>query len=158
MIAGLRKLMFGNDASASGAADQTDDLHLAAAALLVEAAILDGHLEVSERDAISTGLGEHFGLGDDETAALIEKAETTVADSVELYGFTRTIKDRLEPEERVAILEMIWQVAYADGSVHDYEAGLARRVAGLLYVSDRESGEARKRVLSRLDTGGGSLK
>jgi uncharacterized tellurite resistance protein B-like protein len=45
---------------------------------------------------------------------------------------------------------MMWEVAYADGALHDYEASLLRRVTGLLYVSDRESGEARKRVLARL--------
>jgi uncharacterized tellurite resistance protein B-like protein len=45
---------------------------------------------------------------------------------------------------------MLWEVAYADGTLHDYEASLLRRITGLLYVSDRESGEARKRVLARL--------
>lgn len=150
--------MFGADTDESGAETDTDDLHLAAAALLVEAAVLDGHFESSERDAIADGLRQHFGLGEEETRLLIEKAETAIQKSVELYGFTRTIKDRLEPRERIAILELLWQVAYADGVLHDYEAGLARRVAGLLYVSDKESGEARQRVLSRLDTGGGSPK
>jgi len=45
----------------------------------------------------------------------------------------------------------LWEVAYADGEVHDYEANLVRRVAGLLYVQDRDSGRARKRVLKRLN-------
>jgi uncharacterized tellurite resistance protein B-like protein len=45
---------------------------------------------------------------------------------------------------------MLWEVAYADGQLHDYEASLLRRIAGLIYVGDRESGEARKRVLARL--------
>jgi uncharacterized tellurite resistance protein B-like protein len=45
---------------------------------------------------------------------------------------------------------VVWEVAYADGSLHDYEASVLRRITGLLYVSDRESGEARKRVLARL--------
>jgi uncharacterized tellurite resistance protein B-like protein len=48
------------------------------------------------------------------------------------------------------VIEMLWEVAYADGRLHDYEASLLRRVTGLLYVSDRDSGEARKRVLARL--------
>jgi len=48
------------------------------------------------------------------------------------------------------VIEMLWEVAYADGQLHDYEANLLRRITGLLYVSDRESGEARKRVLARL--------
>ena len=56
----------------------------------------------------------------------------------------------MPPEERVGILELLWEVVYADGTLHDYEASLLRRVAGLLYVSDRESGEARLRVMERL--------
>ena len=58
--------------------------------------------------------------------------------------------DFFEPEERIALIEMLWEVAYADGELHDYEASLIRRITGLLYVSDRDSGEARKRVRARL--------
>ncbi len=157
MIAGLKALLFGDQPDDQGA-PETDGLHLAAAALLVEAAVTDGRFEAEERDAMTRVLGSHFRLDADRTAALIARAERAVADAVELYQFTRTIKDRLAPEERGQILEMLWEVALADGSIHDYEAGLVRRIAGLLYVSDRESGEARQRVLARLDTNGRSLK
>ena len=54
-------------------------------------------------------------------------------------------------DERIELIEMMWAVVYADGQLHDYEANLLRRMAGLLYVSDFESGAARKRVLERLD-------
>ena len=49
------------------------------------------------------------------------------------------------------MIEMLWKVVYADGNLHDFEANLVRRICGLIYVSDRESGDARKRVLERLD-------
>ena len=49
------------------------------------------------------------------------------------------------------MIEMLWEVAYADGILHDFEANLIRRATGLLHVSDRESGVARKRVLEQLD-------
>jgi uncharacterized tellurite resistance protein B-like protein len=71
-------------------------------------------------------------------------------ESVQWNGFTSAIKDGLDHAERVQLIEMLWEVVYADGQLHDYEASLLRRVSGLLYVSDRESGEARKRVLARL--------
>ena len=48
---------------------------------------------------------------------------------------------------------MLWEVAYADGALHDYESNLMRRLAGLLHVSDRDSGEARKRAIERLGIG-----
>jgi len=156
MIAGLKSLLFGSDGQT--AESGTDELQLAAAALLVEAATLDGQFGPAERETMERALGDRFDLSAEETDALIAKAERKVADSIELYSFTRVVKDRLAPEERVQILEMLWEVAYADGKVHDFESGLVRRVAGLLFVADRESGEARQRVLARLDMNGGSLK
>ena len=48
------------------------------------------------------------------------------------------------------MIEMIWEVVYADGELHDYEDSLLRRIAGLIYVSDRDRGAARKRALERL--------
>jgi uncharacterized tellurite resistance protein B-like protein len=82
---------------------------------------------------------------------LIDRASSAVAESAQLYSFTRPLKDRLQPEERVRIIEMLWEVACADGKIDSYESGLVRRVAGLLFVPDKESGEARQRVLARLD-------
>lgn len=126
-----------------------DELHCAAAALMVEAAGLDGDFQESEREAILGALQDYFGVEAAEANELIQKAQASADDSVQLYGFSRIIKDRLERDERVKIIEMLWEVAYADGDLHDFEANLVRRVAGLIYVSDQESGAARKRVLKR---------
>ncbi len=60
------------------------------------------------------------------------------------------INESFAPAERVTVIEMLWEVAYADGILHDYEANLVRRVGGLLFVPDHDTGEARKRVLARL--------
>ena len=79
------------------------------------------------------------------------KAQQAVHQSVELYGITRVLKDHLNHEERLELMEMLWQVIYADGFVHDYEANLVRRVAGLLYIPDKEVGLARKNAFERLD-------
>ena len=125
-------------------------LELAAAALLVEAAVLDGHFDDAERATIERLLKDHYKLSEADARSLLKDAEDAISDSNELYTFTRTIKEHMPIEERVAILEMLWEVALADGEVHAYESNLVRRLAGLLYVSDRDSGEARKRVLARL--------
>jgi Tellurite resistance protein TerB len=84
-----------------------------------------------------------------DAQALVVEADEEAAASTDFYQVTRIIKDRLEPDQRAAIIEMLWEVAYADGEVHDYEANLIRRVAGLLHVEDRDAGEARRRVLQR---------
>jgi len=126
------------------------ELELAAAAILVEAAVLDGEFDDAERATIERLLQDRFALNDQQVADLIRDAEDTIHNANELYTLTRTVKDELEIEERTAIIEMLWEVAYADGELHDYESNLVRRLAGLLYVSDRDSGEARKRVLIKL--------
>lgn len=127
-----------------------EERQLAAAALMVEAASLDDDFDTGERDRIETLLQNHFSLSAAEARDLLSAGEQASSDSVEWQGFTRAIKDGFEPEERIALIEMLWEVAYADGRVHDYEASLIRRITGLLYVSDRDSGEARKRVRDRL--------
>ena len=127
-----------------------DERQIAAAALLVEAATLDDSFDEAERTTIAAVLGQHFGIDDEACAALIEAAEVAQGDSNHLLSFTRTIKDGYSPEDRVEIIEMLWEVAYADGVLHDYEANLLRRVGGLIYVSDQDRGDARKRVLTRM--------
>jgi uncharacterized tellurite resistance protein B-like protein len=127
-----------------------DDMQLACAVLLVEAARMNATFGETERAIIHDLVRRRFGLDQDEAEALTAEAERTADVSVEWQRFTRTIKEGFDHDERVGMVEMLWEVAYADGELHDYEASLLRRIAPLLYVSDRESGEARKRVLARL--------
>jgi len=129
-----------------------DELELAAAALLVEAAVMDGTFDDAERTVVLALLMERFELGDVDAQQLLADAEDAIAQSNELYTLTRTVKDNFDHDQRIGLIEMLWRVAYADGEVHDYESNLVRRLAGLLYVTDRESGEARKRVVAQVGT------
>jgi len=143
--------LFGDDAPP---APHEDRLPLAAAVLLVEAARMDGIFDDDERRAIHTLLTWRFEMADDDVRSLIDAADAEADQLVELSTYVRTIKNRFSHDERVELIEMMWTVVYVDGRLDDYEANLMRRVAGLLYVSDMESGAARKRVLERLDLGG----
>ncbi|MDH3335787.1 MAG: TerB family tellurite resistance protein [Rhodospirillaceae bacterium] len=127
-------------------------LELAAAALLVEAAIMDGNFDAAEHNTIAKLLSGRFSLGAAEVDELISEAKTEIENSVELYGFARTIKDNMDNNERVEIIEMLWHVVLADGVVDDYESNLIRRVSGLIYVSDRDSGLARQRAIAGENT------
>jgi uncharacterized tellurite resistance protein B-like protein len=151
----LRQLL-GSGGDDAGTARQRsfEERQLAAAALLVEAASMDSEFGAAERTKINELLQGHFDLKAEEASALLAEAERAAAESVQWQGFTQAIKDGFAPAERVEVIEMLWEVAYADGQLHDYEASLLRRITGLLYVSDRESGEARKRVLARLGIDG----
>jgi uncharacterized tellurite resistance protein B-like protein len=128
-----------------------EELKIAAAALMVEAAQLDDTFDARERDKIRELVTERFDLAPEEGDSLIEVAEARVAESSQLHGFTRVVKSAFTPEERIELLEMLWEVVYADGKLHHYEANLMRRLTGLLQVSDRDAGAARKRVRERLD-------
>jgi uncharacterized tellurite resistance protein B-like protein len=144
------KQLFQPQAAARTGPHRFDQLQLAAAALLVEAATMDSAFEADERERIAHLVQDRFALSTAEAADLVGEAEQMAQASVQWHGFTSAIKDGFDHAERVHLVEMLWEVVYADGQLHDYEASLLRRVTGLLYVSDRESGEARKRVLARL--------
>ncbi len=148
MIQKLKKIFA--SAPVSEPENAFEPTELACACLLTHAALQDGTLEPQEQEAMARLLGQRFKLDNVKAEALLETARGHVAQSVEMYGITRDIKDALAHDERLGLMEMLWQVVYADGELHDYEANLMRRIAGLIYISDRESGEARKRALRAL--------
>ena len=152
MFAKVREFLLerGGRAGSADGCYTHDELQLAAAALMVEAARLDDSFDAAERAHITTILRQRFKLDAEEVALLIDAAVGAVEAIPEIYGFTRTIRDNFSHEERVAMMQMLWEVAYVDGKLHDYEASLLRQVAGLLYVTDQESGIARRRARDRL--------
>ncbi|NQV98632.1 MAG: TerB family tellurite resistance protein [Rhodospirillales bacterium] len=123
----------------------------AAAALLVEVASIDGDFDADERKTIASLLARRYDLNVGEVVKLMVDASQAVDRSVDHYGFARKINASYDLEARTELLEMLWQVVYADGVVHDFEANLMRRLSGLLHIPDREAGDARKRVIERLD-------
>lgn len=127
-----------------------DELKLAAAALLAEAAHLDGAVDVNERTAIEHALARRFGLSQAEAASLAAEGIAAAEKSTQIFGFTRIINDRFDQDERIELFEMLYEVIYADDELHAYEDNLMRRLSELIYVPDKERGAARLRVLKRL--------
>lgn len=130
--------------------DHDGELRLAIAALLVEAAKSDGSYAEGERYVVTGLLRRLFGIAEEEAGQIVRAAEQAQSRSVQLFRFTRPIIERVPPEQRVGIVEMLWETVYSDRVLTAEEDSLVRRVAGLLYVSDRDRGEARLRVLKRL--------
>ncbi len=127
-----------------------DALELAVAALLMEAAAVDGGLSEVKRSAVRRLLERRFGLSS-ETAAELAAAGAQQADrSTQLFGIASIINERCPPARRRELIEMLWEVAYADGRLDPLEDAMLRTVGGLIDVSDHERGEARLRVLRRL--------
>ena len=123
---------------------QSDALHIAAAALLVRAAQIDGHMDEGEEKLLARLVGPNFGLDADEAAALIGDAKQAVDEANDLFQFTNRINAHFGEGHKIMLLELLWQIVLSDGVVDDYEANLLRRVAGLIYVTDQQAGQARK--------------
>ncbi|MEO1492422.1 MAG: TerB family tellurite resistance protein [Pseudomonadota bacterium] len=119
---------------------------VAVAAVLVEAARADDVYLEAERAMIDSVLAERYGLTAQDAAALRADGEVAQAEAVDLVRFTRAIKDAVPHEDRVSVIEAVWRVILSDDDRHPDESALMRRIAGLLYVPDREVGLARQRV------------
>ncbi len=136
---------------AGGSGEGFDDVQLAAAALMIETASLDDHFGEDERAEIKRLVRAEFALDSAVADRLIAAAELAAGDATHYQRFTQTLKDAYDDAERTRMMEMLWRVAYADGQVHDLEASMMRRIGGLLYISDRDNGAARKRALAGRD-------
>jgi uncharacterized tellurite resistance protein B-like protein len=148
MLDRLLNLLTGTEAPSLQAGP--DELQLAVAALLVEAARMDDNFGAEERTAIERLLAAHFDLTPEALHTLIGAAERKMSASMQYFPFTHAITTRLSTEQRVGIIEMLWEVAYADGVLDPQEDALLRQIAGLIHVPDRERGEARKRALEKV--------
>ena len=150
MIDRLKKL-FARDAEEKGSSAEVaseNRLAFAAAALLIEAARMDETIDEDERARIVELVRWRFKLDEAEANAVVAAAEPS-AEAGHLQEFTAIICKATEPHERIGIVEMLWDVVYADGQVHHLESSLLRRLAGLLYVNDRDTAAARQRVRER---------
>ena len=152
MINRIRELFGerGADARPADGPRGPDALQVAAAALLVHAACVDASFDDVERRRILDILLRRFSLEPEEAETLLAAAEDKADGAVQILGFTRTVKDNYSDEERVALVEMLWEVVLADGRVDAHEAQLMRRIGGLIYVSDRDSAIARRRAAARV--------
>jgi len=123
-----------------------DDYRRAAAALLVHVAALDGDLTDAKRSKLHAILENHFALDAAATDELIEAAAADDREAVDFYHFTRLLMRTLDETGRLNVIEMMWEMVYADGSVSEFEANVMWRVADLLAVSPRDRITLRERV------------
>ena len=122
------------------------DARLALAALLVRAARTDGDYAPSEVDRIDRILAARYDLDPRDAAALRHDAEAAEAEAPDTVRFTRQIKDAVPFDQRIGVVEALWQVVLTDGERAAPENALLRMTASLLGVTDVESAEARQRA------------
>ena len=146
MFASVRKLIA--DLSDDGAERRFEetDYRLAAAALLVHAAQIDGAMSPPEREKLREVVKQRFSLDDADADELIEQATAAEQEAVDLYKFTARLNRMLDEKGRARVIEMMWQVAYADGAATEFEDNLIWRAADLLNVPRPERIALRNRV------------
>lgn len=135
------------------AAEAFSERDVAVAALLLEAAAADGDYAEGEHAQLAALLARKLALPPERADALLELGRARQRDAVELFRFTDAVKKAMNEEERGSVVEMLWEVVYADGVLDAFEDRLIRSVAALLHVPDRIRAEARQRVLARIAGG-----
>lgn len=127
------------------------DVKWATVTLMFMVALMDDHIDAQERDVIAGSMRARFDLSEEESRTLLAEAEEAAHDANHFQKFTAEIKNACDDEGRIAIMELLWRVVCADGEIHHREANLMRRIAGLLYVTDKDSGLARQRALATIE-------
>jgi len=119
------------------------------AALLIHAAKIDENYTEIEKKIIKKALVDLNNISPDEAEKLIIHAEKKEQESNQIVEFTREIK-RYSMESRLKVIEVIWKIVYSDGTSDSYESNLIRRICGLLYISDKDSGIIKNKVQNLL--------
>ena len=114
-------------------------------ALLIHAAKIDDNYTDVEKEIIKKALISLNAITRNEAVELLKKAEKIEQESNQIVAFTREIKKN-SMEFRLKIIEILWKIVYSDGSSDSYESNLIRRVCGLLYISDRDSGMIKLKI------------
>jgi uncharacterized tellurite resistance protein B-like protein len=135
---------------------EENDYRLAAAALLIHASTIDGNMNGTERDRLRGVLKSRFALDDAATEELIDISTLAENEAVDLYRFTSLLNRTLDEAGRLGIVEMMWQVVFADGRVNEFEDNLMWRAADLLGVSSRDRIAIRRRVAGEKAESGGA--
>ncbi|SKA06451.1 TerB family tellurite resistance protein [Consotaella salsifontis] len=150
----LVRFLGGDGEGVAGSSLGPDDPRVAAAALLVHVERADGRMTEAERESLRAALATEFSLSEDEIDRVTDAGGQADAEAVDLYRFTNVLMHALDAQGRVRFIELLWEVTFADGEVHELEDNLIWRIADLLGVSTRDRMLMKHRAADRHDKGG----
>ena len=137
MLNAIREFFDQHVAAGATGGDERHTIEVATAALLVETVRLDGEIDETERAAAHRAVRAKFGLGEAEAATLIRLAEEEARDATGYYQFTSLINKQFSAAQKERVIELMWQVAYADAELSAHEQHVVRKIADLLHVPHR---------------------
>ncbi len=120
--------------------------------LMIEAADTDGFIDNNEVVKIKSILINTFKEDPEKVNIFVDDAIKNQDQSKSLHYYTSKINKEYTIQKKILLIETLWEILISDGKVHDYEANLIRRLAGLLYISDVDSGNAKKRALNKISS------
>jgi uncharacterized tellurite resistance protein B-like protein len=123
------------------------DLRVATCALFLEMARIDETFTQEEMDTILTILKQKYGLSQEHADALVALADKELAESVDLWRFARLINENYTIDEKIEIIEILWQMVYVDGKMDRYEHYLMNKLKNLLRLSHDQLIDAKLKVL-----------
>ena len=130
--------------------ENINNKNILVAALLVHAAKIDDNYTDVEKEIVKKALISLNAITPNDAEELLKKAEKIEQESNQIVAFTREIKKN-PMEFRLKIIEILWKIVYSDGSSDSYESNLIRRVCGLMYISDRDSGMIKLKIKNLLN-------
>ena len=117
--------------------------------LMIEAAYTDGQIDTNELNKIKFSLVNVFDEDPKEINVVLEEALKNKNNSKSLHYYTSFINKNFDQDKKLLLIETLWEIILSDDEIHDFESNLLRRLAGLLYISDVNAGNARKRALDK---------
>jgi uncharacterized tellurite resistance protein B-like protein len=148
MLDAIRRLIGEATATPARSADRapSSDVRVAACALLVELANVDGEFSAVERQRILDILQRHFGVDATGAELLMAEASAAARQSVDDFTFTKQVVREYDLAQRMVLAELMWQVVLADGELAERESYLMRKLANLLQLEPAFLSEARKKT------------
>tara|TARA_B100000029_G_scaffold133982_2_gene128184 strand:- start:1752 stop:2195 length:444 start_codon:yes stop_codon:yes gene_type:complete len=107
----------------------------ACSSLLIEVALSDKDFDEEEITSMKEILKNTHGISDETINELVSNAKQTVDESTSLYSYTREVNDNFSYDDKLLLLQSLWDIAYADGNVDKYEEHLIRKISDLIYIS-----------------------
>ncbi|MBB6522603.1 TerB family tellurite resistance protein [Pseudoteredinibacter isoporae] len=127
-----------------------DNLHLAAAALLIEIAVSDEHFCEDELKALEKILNGKMGISQPKLDSIIEQAKAEQGDATSIHQFTTLLNQHYSPVQKRDLVQYMWQIAYADGNLDKYEEYMVRKIADLVHLSHSDFILAKTRAKQEL--------
>ena len=131
----VAQVIVGTKDDEADAAAREHALRMATAVLMVDVARADYEFDEDEFDRVLQLCESHFELSPDEAAELVNAANEKAEHLVSVQEFTHLLHNSLDEHDKARIVELLWQIAYADGRLDKYEDSLILKISDLLYVN-----------------------